>query len=110
MRANVVKYADAAPQDLGGGLTRRVLSRTPEMMVVEVSFEEGGVGPVHTHPHVQSTYVVSGAFEFNIDGASVVVRPGDTITFASNVAHGTRCLEAGAVLDVFSPQREDFLV
>jgi quercetin dioxygenase-like cupin family protein len=109
MRANVVSYASIAAKDLGGGVSRKVLSRTPDMMVVEVSFEQGGVGAVHTHPHVQSSYVISGAFEFTIDGEKVVVRKGDTITFESNAPHGTLCLEKGALLDVFAPWREDFL-
>jgi quercetin dioxygenase-like cupin family protein len=109
MKANVVKYADTHAKDLGGGLSRKVLSHTPDMMVVEVAFEKGGVGAMHTHPHVQSTYVISGAFEFTIGGEKVVVRQGDTITFESGVEHGTLCLEDGAVLDVFAPWREDFL-
>ena len=109
MRANVVRYADIAAKDLGGGVSRKVLSRTPDMMVVEVAFEQGGVGAAHTHPHVQSTYVIRGAFEFTIDGEKVVVRQGDTITFESNALHATLCLEEGALLDVFAPWREDFL-
>ena len=109
MRANIVKRADVSAKDLGGGVSRRVLSHNPQMMMVEVVFEKGGVGATHTHPHVQSTYVLSGAFAFTIDGEPVVVRTGDTITFESGVAHGTLCLEAGALLDVFTPQREDFL-
>ena len=109
MRANVVKGADVAPQELGGGVSRKVLSHTPEMMVVQVIFEKGGVGAVHTHPHAQSTYVLSGAFEFTIDGEPVVVRAGDTISFAPEAVHGTVCLEAGALIDVFTPMREDFL-
>lgn len=109
MMAHVVKYADVIAKELGGGLKRRVLSHTPEMMVVEVTFAQGGVGPAHTHSHVQSTYVIRGAFEFTIEGEKVVVRQGDTITFDSYVEHGTFCIEKGALPDVFVPWREDFL-
>ena len=36
--------------------------------MVEFAFEKGGVGAVHSHPHVQSSYVAEGRFEVTIDG------------------------------------------
>lgn len=109
MKANVVYQKDVPLKDLGGGVTRRVLAYSDQLMIVEVNFEQGGVGSVHTHPHHQNTYVKSGRFRFTIDGESVEVGPGDTIAFPSNIPHGTLCLEAGTLLDMFTPMREDFL-
>ena len=109
MNANIVYHVDAPLNDLGGGVSRRVLAHTEQLMVVEVHFEEGGVGSVHTHPHCQNTYVLSGRFRFTIDGEPVEVGPGDTLAFPSGVPHGTVCLEKGVLLDMFAPMREDFL-
>ena len=109
MKAIVVHNDKILLKDLGGGVSRKVLAYTPEIMMVEVRFEKGGVGAMHTHPHVQSTYVKSGAFRFTIDGEDVVVREGDTIAFPSNIPHGTVCLEAGILVDVFTPMRADFV-
>ena len=109
MKANVVFHKDVALNDLGGGVSRRVLAHTDRQMIVEVHFDEGGVGSVHTHPHAQNTYVLSGRFRFTIDGESVEVGPGDTIAFPPDIPHGTLCLEAGTLLDIFTPMREDFL-
>jgi quercetin dioxygenase-like cupin family protein len=107
--ANVVYHADVALKDLGGGVSRRVLAYTPQLMIVEVNFEKGGEGSVHTHPHSQSTYVLSGRFRFNVDGEGVEVGPGDTLAFPPDIPHGTLCLEAGTLLDIFTPMREDFV-
>jgi len=107
--ANVVYHADVALKDLGGGVSRRVLAYTPQLMIVEVNFVKGGEGSVHTHPHSQSTYVISGRFRFNVDGESVEVGPGDTLAFPPDIPHGTLCLEAGTLLDIFTPMREDFV-
>ena len=63
--------------DVGNGATRRVLSESPELMMVEVAFTSEGVGPEHSHPHVQSTFVQSGRFEFTVGGRSFEVGPGD---------------------------------
>ena len=109
MKANVVFHRDAVLNDLGGGVSRRVLAYTDQLMIVEVNFEAGGVGSVHTHPHCQNTYVKSGRFQFTIDGEAVEVGPGDTIAFPSDIPHGTLCLEAGTLLDIFTPMREDFV-
>ena len=109
MKANVVFHKDVALNDLGGGVSRRVLAHTERQMIVEVNFAEGGVGSVHTHPHAQNTYVLCGRFRFTIDGEPVEVGPGDTIAFPPDIPHGTLCLEAGTLLDIFTPMREDFL-
>lgn len=109
MKANVVYQKDVPLNDLGGGVTRRVLAYSEQLMIVEVNFEKGGVGSAHTHPHCQNTYVKSGRFRFTIDGEDVEVGPGDTIAFPSGILHGTLCLEAGTLLDMFAPMREDFL-
>ena len=71
MKASVVFHSDIPLADLGGGVSRRVLAYSPNLMTVEVNFEKGGVGSVHTHPHCQNTYVRAGRFRFNVDGESV---------------------------------------
>ena len=109
MKSKVFPYESIKTQDLGGGVSRKVLAYCQEMMIVEVSFEKGGVGTVHKHSHIQNTYVKEGKFEFSIEGEVVTVSPGDTITFASNAEHGTLCLEKGVLIDIFTPMREDFL-
>ena len=109
MNANIVYHKDVTPLDLGGGVTRRVLAYKPQLMIVEVSFEKGATGAVHSHPHCQNSYILSGRVRFSADGKEVEVAHGDTLAFQSNVPHGTVCLEAGTVLDVFTPMREDFM-
>lgn len=109
MKANIVYSVDAELKDLGGGTSRKVLAYNENLMIVEVHFEEGAVGSVHTHPHFQSTYVKQGRFRFTIDGEPVEVSEGDTIAFPSDIPHGTVCLEKGVLLDIFTPMRKDFV-
>ena len=104
-----VYYKEIEPQDMGGGVVRRVLAYSNDVMVVENTFEKGAVGAVHHHPHTQITYVKSGAFRFMIDGEEHIVREGDTLLKTNGVEHGCVCLEAGVLLDIFNPYREDFV-
>ena len=109
METNVFEAAAIKLTKVGEGVSRRVLAWNPEMMMVEVHFEKGGVGSIHTHPHVQCTYVLSGRFRFTIGEHEHEVKSGDTLSIPGHISHGTVCLEKGAVLDVFTPMREDFL-
>ncbi|MCR4587997.1 MAG: cupin domain-containing protein [Lachnospiraceae bacterium] len=104
-----VFYDTVIPQDQGNGVVRRVLAYDKDVMTVENTFEKGAVGALHSHPHTQITYVLSGAFEFTIDGVKKVVRTGDTLLKTNGVEHGCVCLEAGKLLDIFTPYREDFV-
>ncbi len=104
-----VYYEDIEPQNMGGGVVRRVLAYSDDLMVVENTFEKGAVGALHSHPHTQITYVKSGSFAFTIDGEDHVVKEGDTLLKTNGVEHGCICLEAGVLLDIFNPYREDFV-
>lgn len=91
------------------GVARQVLSDSPELMVVSFAFEEGAKGALHSHPHVQSTYVKTGKFRFSVAGNSFDVRPGDSFVIPSGAEHGCTCLEPGELIDTFTPRRDDFL-
>lgn len=104
-----VPYADTLPQSGGENVTRRILAYTDGLMCVENTFEKGAIGTLHSHPHTQITYIISGKFEFTIDGETRVVTAGDTLLKEDGVVHGCTCLEAGKLLDIFNPMREDFL-
>lgn len=90
-------------------IKRKIKSYSDGLMVVEVHFDQGAEGYVHEHFHEQCTYVQSGKFEFNIDGDKRIVEAGDTIYMQPDIPHGAICLEAGILLDIFTPARQDFL-
>ncbi len=95
--------------DLGGGVKRRILAHDKDMMAVEVEFEKGAVGAMHTHPHVQISYVLRGRFLATLGDVEKEIGVGDTYYTTPDLPHGVVCLEEGALLDIFTPEREDFL-
>ena len=104
-----MKDAEAENIAAAEGVTRRIKSYTDELMVVENVFRKGAIGSLHSHPHTQITYVVSGMFEFMIGGEKRIVSAGDTMLKKNGIEHGCVCLEDGILLDIFSPMREDFV-
>ncbi len=104
-----VFYKDIEPEKAGEGVVRRVLAYSDDIMVVENTFSKDAVGKKHSHPHTQITYVKSGRFLFTIGDTTREVTEGDTLLKTDGVVHGCVCLEAGVLLDIFSPYREDFV-
>lgn len=104
VQPNETEWTELAP-----GNTRRVLIHTPELMQVEFGFEKGAVGALHSHPHVQVSYVAEGSFEVTIDGKVQVVGQGGSFIVPSGLLHGVVALEKGRLVDVFTPHRADFL-
>jgi len=96
-------------EELGGGVSRKMLGYDNQIMMVLVKFERGAVGSPHSHFHTQATYCVEGKFEFKIDGVKQIVEAGDGVYIEPNLLHSAICLEAGILIDTFSPVREDFL-
>lgn len=96
-------------EEAGVGVERQIMGYNNEMMMVKVRFISGAVAALHTHPHTQLTYVVSGVFQFITDGGLRVVRPGDGVYMKPDTRHGCMCLEDGVLIDTFSPVRKDFL-
>ncbi|MDD3172895.1 MAG: cupin domain-containing protein [Herbinix sp.] len=92
------------------GVTRKILSYTEDLMMCEITFEKGACSDIHSHPHLQITYIVKGRFEFTIDGEKKRVSAGDSLYMPANSIHGTVAIEEGMLVDVFSPMREDFLM
>ena len=93
----------------GPGVRRQVLADDPAQMVVSFRFETGAKGHLHSHPHVQSTYVARGRFRFFRDGVAHDLKPGDSLVIGPQVVHGCECIEAGELIDTFTPRRDDFL-
>lgn len=104
-----VKYSEIPAEDMGGGLVRRVGAYNDDVMAVTNTFEKGAIGALHSHPHAQVTYIVSGKFEFTIGEEKRVVEAGDSMVKEGGLIHGCVCLEAGSLIDFFAPMRQDFV-
>lgn len=99
-----------APTDLGGGVVRKVLAYSENLMSVELKFEKGAVGAKHSHPHEQIGYVISGSLVYQEEGQEdKALLAGDTYYVAPNVVHGVIALEETMLLDLFTPMRKDFV-
>ena len=105
----IVKNGDVKLNDLDRGVSRKILAHVINLMMVEVNFIKGAVGEIHAHENEQISYIVKGSFQVEIEGKKQILKAGDTFYINPNFLHGVLALEDSTILDVFSPQREDFL-
>ncbi len=109
-RSEVFMYEKDLPwEPAGENVTRQILGYDGQITMVKVKFDKGSVGTLHRHYHTQVSYVVSGKFEFTIDGKTKIVSAGDALYMEPDVLHGCVCLEAGVLIDCFTPMRADYI-
>jgi len=107
--SNFLFGAEMPVEDADRGIRRQILGHNDDLMLVKNTFESGAEGYEHKHYHSQVAYVESGVFDVTIDGVTKRQKAGDSFFVPPNVMHGAICIEAGVLLDMFSPVREDFL-
>jgi quercetin dioxygenase-like cupin family protein len=95
--------------DAESGVKRKILEVGKSIMMMVVHFEKGAESAEHDHPHEQLTYCLKGSFEFTVSGVKTILTPGETLYIPSHTRHGAKALEAGVLLDTFTPVREDLL-
>lgn len=100
---------DTVWTEVAPGNCRAVLSDRPELMLVAFSFDKGAIGALHSHPHIQASYVAKGAFDVHVDGETVTLHQGDSFIVSPHLIHGVVALEEGLLIDTFTPRRDDFV-
>ena len=86
--------AQGTPPAATGGVTRKILSQTDGptpgyvTMLVEATIEAGVPVGRHTHPGIESAYIIEGGFELPIQGqATRALKPGDAFQIPPGTPH-----------------------
>jgi quercetin dioxygenase-like cupin family protein len=103
------KGADIEGRDAFDNLTRRVLAYNDKLMLVEHVMEKGSVFPLHSHPHEQLAYLVSGHIRVRAGDEEFEAVAGDSFVVKGDVAHQVHAIERSVALDIFTPYREDYV-
>lgn len=95
------------------------LATDERVMVTKMRFAASDDVPFHEHPQAQAGYVVSGRYRLRTRGTDAAgvpggdvdaeLEPGDSYVIPGGVEHAITVIEAGEVIDVFTPAREEFL-
>ncbi|MDQ1770634.1 cupin domain-containing protein [Labilibaculum sp. A4] len=105
---NVVKKENAVSKQFLG-VDFVVLSIGKDTMVTKMLYKSTDFVPFHKHPNEQSGYVISGKYKLKFGDQDYLLTTGDTYSIPANVEHSMEIIDAGELVDVFSPIRQDYL-
>lgn len=108
----VVRKEDALKK-VFKGVSLDSLAVGEKSMVTKMNYVKGNFATTHQHPHEQCGYVISGEYRLKVETPEeeidVLLHVGDSYAIPGNTPHSFEVLEGGEVVDVFTPQREDYL-
>ena len=90
------------------GVKFQVLAIGPRSMVCKMLYKLTDHVPAHHHPNEQSGYVISGRYKVKFKDYDQILEAGDSYAIPENIEHSFEILEAGEVIDVFTPPRKDY--
>lgn len=86
-----------------------VLAIGEKSMVTKMLYKTTDNVPKHSHPNEQNGYVVSGKYRLKFNDFDEILQVGDSYSIPANIEHSIEIIEAGEIVDVFTPIREDYL-
>jgi len=104
----VVKKENAVKKQ-SMGINFEVLAVGKETMLTKMLFKESDFAPFHKHPNEQNGYVISGRYKLLFDNKEYIITKGDSYSIPANMEHSVEIIEAGEIIDVFTPVRQDYL-
>ena len=81
---------------------------TATMTFADYEFTAGSTIHEHFHPEEEVYQVIAGELEMQVDGLTLVVRPGIVAIVPSNARHSVKALTDGRVIIVDHPARPEF--
>ncbi len=103
------KKSDEGYKEALEGIQLKTLVYGEKTLMSEFRLGKGKTLPMHSHPHEQTGYMISGRINLIVGDEKFEVGPGDGWCIQGDVEHGAETLDDSVIVEVFSPVREDYL-
>ena len=91
------------------GIEMKTLVYGEKSLLARFHLAKGSELPIHSHPHEQTGFLISGKMTLYIDQEPFPVEPGDSWSIPGDVEHRVDVMEDSVAIEVFSPIRKDYL-
>jgi len=112
-KTKIVVHKKDALKKVFKGVSLDSLAIGEKSMVTKMNYVKGNFATTHQHPHEQCGYVISGEYRLKVEmpeeNIDILLHSGDSYAIPGNTPHSFEVIEGGEVVDVFTPQREDYL-
>ncbi len=102
-------HLDAQPIEQLSPLIHRQYLHGAQSTFVKWTMKKGAVVPVHHHANEQITWITAGEADVYSQGKKYVMRAGDLMIIPPNVPHEFHFTEDTIDIDIFTPQRQDWM-
>lgn len=100
---------DRQPAEQMSPLIQRQYMHGTQSTFVKWTVKKGGVVPLHHHANEQITWIVQGECEVYSQEKKYILRAGDIMIIPPNVPHEFIFTEDTIDIDIFVPQRQDWI-
>ncbi len=97
------------PEEKMNPLVTRQVIHTGRMTIARLRLSKGAVVPLHQHPNEQVSMLEAGSLRFVVGGVEGIAKAGETVRIPPDVPHMVEAMEDCVAVDVFAPQREDWI-
>ena len=112
-KIKIVVHKKDALKKVFKGVSLDSLAIGEKSMVAKMNYVKGNFATTHQHPHEQCGYVISGEYRLKVEipeeNIDILLHAGYSYAIPGNTPHSFEVIEGGEVVDVFTPQREDYL-
>ena len=91
------------------GIEFKTIVHGANTLMAEFRLSAGAVLPLHSHPHEQTGYLVTGHIWLTVGSESFEIYPGDAWCIPGDVEHRADILKDSVAIEVFSPVRDEYL-
>jgi quercetin dioxygenase-like cupin family protein len=102
-------HLDAQPIEQVSLLIQRQYLHGSQSTFAKWIVKKGAVVPLHHHANEQITWITQGEAEVYSQGKNYVMHAGDIMIIPPNVPHEFRFTQDTIDIDIFSPQRQDWM-
>ena len=104
-----LQHSDKGYRQALEGIEQKTLVYGDKTLMVEFRLQKGAILPLHSHPHEQTGYLVTGQIRLTMGTEAIEVQPGDSWCIPGDILHRAEIIEDSIAIEVFSPVREDYL-
>ena len=103
-----IDWNNVPAEQLNPLVTRKCVHQ-PGMTLARFHLKKGAVVPLHHHINAQISNILTGSLSFNMEGKRLVIKAGESLTIDPNVPHEAIADEDCEALDIFIPERADWI-
>ncbi len=91
------------------GIDMKTLVYGEKSLLTRFHLKKDSQLPLHSHPHEQTGFLISGKIKLFIGDTEYLAEPGDSWCIRGEVEHRAEILEDSVAIEVFSPVRTDYI-